>query len=67
MGKRTLKEARSRKGMRGRNIWLPVAMDKALAAARRRDRISVNQAIREAVGAWLARRKARRQRAGRQR
>jgi predicted HicB family RNase H-like nuclease len=65
-----LKEAESREGMRSFNVWLPVEMHQALAQARAEEGVSLNEAIREAVRAWITRRKAARKRSnssGRQR
>lgn len=55
---RRLKEAASRKGMRSVNVWIPEALHRALAQARVEDGFAMSEAIRRAVKAWLARRKA---------
>ena len=57
-----LKEAQTREGMRALVVHLPVTLHRGLALARVHDRISMNEAIREAVALWLARRAARRRR-----
>jgi len=47
--------------MRQVNAWLPEEMYQALVRAREGDaRVSLNEAIRQAVGAWIARHEARR-------
>jgi len=51
--------------MRQVNAWLPVRLHAALVRGRRVDRVSINQAIREAVELWLASRKAGRRKEGR--
>jgi hypothetical protein len=60
-----LQEAESRAGMKQVNAWVPVKMHEALARARAEDRVSLNEAIRQAVAAWLARREAARKRSHR--
>ena len=55
-----LKEAQSREGMRAIVVHLPAKLHRGLAQARVQDRISMNEAIREAVALWLARRARRR-------
>ena len=58
-----LREAETRKGMRQVNAWLPEEMYQALIRARDGEgRVSLNEAIRRAVGAWIARREAKRTR-----
>ena len=54
---RRLKEARTRKGMRSLTVALPENLHRALALARVEDGIAMNEAIREAVRAWIAQRK----------
>jgi hypothetical protein len=54
-----LREAATRQGMKQVNVWLPEAMYQALVRARAGEgRESLNEAIREAVRAWIARREA---------
>lgn len=57
--KKPLREAESRESMRPFNVWLPDWMHDALTKARTEDGISLNEAIRQAVRAWLTRRRAR--------
>jgi hypothetical protein len=57
-----LKEAQTREGMRALVVHLPAKLHRGLALARVQDRISMNEAIREAVSQWLSRRTARRRR-----
>jgi predicted HicB family RNase H-like nuclease len=57
-----LREAASRERMRTVNVWLPEELHRALALARVEDNIAMNEAIREAVKMWLARRSARKRR-----
>ena len=57
-----LKEAQTRAGMRALVVHLPAKLHRGLALARVQDRISMNEAIREAVTLWLSRRAARRRR-----
>jgi len=52
-----LKEASTRKGMRSLTVALPEELHRALALARVEDGIAMNEAIREAVRAWIAQRK----------
>jgi len=57
-----LKEAESREGMRSFNVWLPKEIHRALTQARAEEGVSLNEAIRLAVRAWITRRKAARRR-----
>ena len=57
-----LREAQTREGMRALVVHLPAKLHRGLALARVQDRISMNEAVREAVKQWLARRAARRKR-----
>lgn len=63
--RRRLQEADSREGMRSFNVWLPEEMHEALARARAEEGVSLNEAIRQAVRAWIAHRKAARRRSKR--
>jgi len=53
----TLREARTRKGMSPTVVWLPTPMLRALRQVRATEHVAVNEVIREAVAAWLARHK----------
>ena len=55
-----LREAKSREGMRQLGVWLPERMHYELAKLRLTERISINDAIREAVQDYLAARKRQR-------
>ena len=51
-----LKEAESRDGMVGINVYLPADLHRSLKRVRAADRISMSEAVRRAVRSWLAQR-----------
>ena len=55
MVKEPLREAKSRRGMVALNVWVPRALHAALIRTRIKDRISINQVIREALELWFQR------------
>jgi hypothetical protein len=57
--RKRLKEAESREGMSQIAAFVPDEMHRTLARLRADERISIGQAVREALAMWLASRKRR--------